>query len=115
MSRLLPLTLACVAALPLVHPQPPGSPADEAPKDGDVIVSIDGREPTSVRHALRILSSYQPGEALELNILRDKKKRTLNIEVPDNRQGMNWVPAPAPRPVAAPKPRPAPRPMSERT
>jgi len=84
-------------------------------EDGDVIVSIDGREPTSVRHALRILSSYQPGEALELNILREKRKRTLNIEIPDDRQGMNWVPAPAPRPVAAPKPLPAPRPMSERT
>ena len=84
-------------------------------EDGDVIVSIDGREPTSVRHALRILGSYQPGEDLELNILREKKKRTLEIEIPDDRRGMLWAPAPAPRPAVAPRPAPAPKPQSEKT
>ena len=34
-------------------------------EDGDVIQKIDGREPTSVRHALRILGSYQSGEKLQ--------------------------------------------------
>ncbi len=29
-------------------------------QDGDVIVAIDGREPTSAAHATRILRSYQP-------------------------------------------------------
>lgn len=57
-------------------------------EDGDVIKSIDGREPTSVGHALRILGSYQAGEAMELKILRDKKRRTLKIEMPDERQGL---------------------------
>jgi C-terminal processing protease CtpA/Prc len=80
-------------------------------EDGDVIRSIDGREPTSVKHALRILSSYQPGEKLELEIMRDKRKRTLDIEVPDNRSSM-LPPAPLPaRPAAAPAP--APRPVGE--
>lgn len=55
-------------------------------QDGDVIRSIDGREPTSVRHAMRILGSYQSGEALKIEIMRDRRKETLNIEVPDNRQ-----------------------------
>ncbi len=55
-------------------------------QDGDVIRSIDGREPSSVRHAMRILGSYQAGEALKLEIMRDKRKQTLDIEVPDNRQ-----------------------------
>jgi S1-C subfamily serine protease len=60
--------------------------------DGDVIQSIDGREPTSVGHAMRILSSYQPGESIELGIMRDQARQTLNIEVPDNRTGqvMPW-------------------------
>ena len=49
-------------------------------EDGDVIVTIDGREPTSVRHALRILGSYQAGESLEIQILREKKKRTLESQ-----------------------------------
>jgi C-terminal processing protease CtpA/Prc len=75
-------------------------------EDGDVIQSIDGREPTSVKHALRILSSYQPGESLKLQIMRDKRKRTLDIEMPDNRSSMA-PPAPPPvRPAVAPAPRP---------
>ena len=78
-------------------------------------VSIDGREPESVRHALRILSSYQPGESLELHILREKKKRTLDVAIPDDRRGMIWAPAPAPRPAVAPRPAPAPKPLSEKT
>ena len=54
-------------------------------QDGDVIQSIDGREPTSVGHAMRILGSYQPGEELELKIMRDKRRQTLSIEMPDDR------------------------------
>lgn len=55
--------------------------------DGDVIQSIDGREPKDVRHAMRILSSYQGGEKLKLGIMRDKKKKTLEIEIPDDTRG----------------------------
>ena len=86
------------------------APESEALKleDGDVIQSIDGREPSSVKHALRILSSYQPGESLKLEIMRDKRKRTLDIEMPDNRSSM-IQPAPRPvRPAVAPAPRPVP-------
>ncbi len=56
-------------------------------QDGDVIQSIDGREPKDVRHAMRILNSYQAGEALKLGIMRDKKRRTLDIEVPADYRG----------------------------
>lgn len=84
-------------------------------EDGDVIVSIDGREPTTVRHALRILGSYQPGESLEIQILREKKKRTLEIEIPDDRSSMMWVPEVSPRPAVAPRPAAVPRPASEKT
>jgi len=84
-------------------------------EDGDVIRKIDGREPTSVRHAIRILGSYQPGEKLELEILRDKKKRTLDIEMPDDRSSMIFqAPLPA-RPASAPRPAPAPVPRREKT
>ncbi len=57
-------------------------------QDGDVIQSIDGRVPKDVRHAMRILGSYQAGETLKLGIMRDKKKRTLDVEIPAERQGM---------------------------
>ncbi len=53
-------------------------------EDGDVIQSIDGREPTSVGHAMRILSSYQSGEKLELTIMRDKRRKKLEIEMPED-------------------------------
>jgi predicted metalloprotease with PDZ domain len=47
-------------------------------EDGDVILAIDGRQPTSGSHATRILGSYQPGEKVTLRILRQHK--TLEIE-----------------------------------
>ena len=56
-------------------------------RDGDVIQSIDGREPKDVRHALRILSSYQSGEKLELGVMRDKKKVTIDVEIPADHHG----------------------------
>lgn len=64
------------------------APEDESLKlrDGDVIQRIDGREPTSVSHAMRILGSYQSGESLEIEIMRDRKRQTLAVEMPDNRQ-----------------------------
>jgi len=51
-------------------------------QDGDVIVSIAGREPQSGPHAMRILRSYQPGESIEIRILRDRTAQTLKATVP---------------------------------
>ena len=56
-------------------------------RDGDVIQTIDGREPKDVRHAMRILRSYQPGEKLKLGIMRDKKKLTIDVEIPADHHG----------------------------
>ena len=70
-------------------------------RDGDVIQSIDGREPSDVRHALRILSSYEPGETIKVDIMREKKKQTLEIEVPADRRGSLMAPPPA-MPARAP-------------
>ena len=35
---------------------------------------------------MRILGSYQSGEKLKIEIMRDKRKRTVEIEMPDSRQ-----------------------------
>ncbi|HEX4972749.1 MAG TPA: PDZ domain-containing protein [Steroidobacteraceae bacterium] len=53
-------------------------------EDGDVIVDIDGRTPSNASHALRILSSYQAGEKLKLNILRMKKRMSFEVTVPED-------------------------------
>ena len=47
-----------------------------------MIVDIDGRVPESAAHAARILGSYESGEKLRLNVLRMKKRLTLEVEVP---------------------------------
>lgn len=53
-------------------------------EEGDVVVDIDGRVPSSPAHALQILASYQPGEKLKLNVLRMKKRLSFDITVPEN-------------------------------
>ena len=85
-------------------------------QDGDVIQSIDGREPKDARHAMRILSSYQGGEKLKLDIMRDKKKKTLEIEIPADTHGSLWEGLSRPvRPSSAPLPVKEPLPIRETT
>jgi len=81
-------------------------------QDGDVIQTIDGREPTDVRHAMRILNSYEGGESLNLGIMRDKKKRTLAVEVPADHHGSLFTPLPV-KPARAPVAPVAPKPVPE--
>lgn len=56
-------------------------------QDGDVIVAIGGREPQNSRHAMRILRSYQPGESVEIRVLRDRRAQTLSAKVPERAEG----------------------------
>lgn len=56
-------------------------------EEGDVILDIDGRTPTSASHAMRILGSYQPGEKLKLNIMRAKKRMTIDVTIPERAWG----------------------------
>jgi S1-C subfamily serine protease len=51
-------------------------------QDGDVILDIDGRVPTSGSHALQILNSYRAGETLKLHVMRQQKRVELPVEVP---------------------------------
>jgi predicted metalloprotease with PDZ domain len=46
-------------------------------KAGDVVLAVDGREVSSPRQLMRVLSSYEPGEALRLEAMRQKKRITL--------------------------------------
>jgi len=78
------------------------APRDNAFKlqDGDVILRIDGREPKDLLHAVRILSSYEVGETVNIEIMRDKRKQTITVEVPDNRHSMLMPPEPVVAPAA---------------
>jgi predicted metalloprotease with PDZ domain len=70
------------------------APADSRLKleDGDVIVDIDGRTPSSATHAFRILGSYQAGEELKLGVLRMKKRMTFEVTVPEDPAATAAVP-----------------------
>jgi S1-C subfamily serine protease len=51
-------------------------------QDGDVILSVDGREPNNASHATRILRSYQRGEKLQLKVMRERRTVTLDVTLP---------------------------------
>ncbi|TVQ47431.1 MAG: PDZ domain-containing protein [Gammaproteobacteria bacterium] len=51
-------------------------------RDGDVLLAIGGREPSSPEHALRILASYEPGESVDLEVMRRKRREQLLLTVP---------------------------------
>lgn len=57
-------------------------------RDGDVITRIGDRAPTDAGHAIRILRSYQPGETVKVDIVRKRKKMTLDVVLPEPRAGM---------------------------
>ena len=61
------------------------APSDTAVplKSGDVILAIDGRKPQSARHAHRILGSYEKGERARVEVLRKRKRTTLEWTVPE--------------------------------
>ena len=52
-------------------------------EEGDVILSIGGRTPENPRHAFRILGSYQPGEKVKFEVLRQRKRLALDVQMPE--------------------------------
>lgn len=68
------------------------APRDEALglRGGDVILRLDGRQPTSPSHAMRILRSYAPGETLAIEIMRERRRQTLTVTVPEREGGFYW-------------------------
>jgi S1-C subfamily serine protease len=50
-------------------------------KGGDVILAVDGREPSSPSHLLRILRSYESGETFKLDIMRNRKRETVTSRI----------------------------------
>lgn len=60
-------------------------------EEGDVILKIGDREPKDVRHAMRILRSYAPGEKADVEIIRKKRKRTIALKI-DNDAALGAAP-----------------------
>jgi S1-C subfamily serine protease len=52
-------------------------------KGGDVILVVDGRKPSGPAHLLRILRSYDRGETVKLDVLRNHKRETVTGRLGD--------------------------------
>jgi S1-C subfamily serine protease len=90
----------------LVVKAPPAATGNRL-EEGDVILTIGGRTPENPRHAFRILGSYEPKEKVRVEVLRQRKRLTLDMEMPE--AGSMGAPPPAGfRPPAPPMPPPAP-------
>ena len=50
---------------------------------GDVILEVGDREPKDAKHFLRILRNYDPGETVNLQVMRRQQQLTLSAEVPE--------------------------------
>ena len=50
-------------------------------KGGDVVMAVDGRKPTGPSHLMRILRSYDKGETFKVDILRNRKRETVNAQL----------------------------------
>jgi C-terminal processing protease CtpA/Prc len=68
-----------------------------APKDtllglrsGDVILRIGGRVPATPSQAIRILRSYEPGDEIRLDIMRNKRRTEVTATVPQRDRGLFW-------------------------
>ena len=59
------------------------APSDSALRlrGGDVVLAVDGRAPSSPSHLLRILRSYETGETFKLDIMRNRKRETVNARI----------------------------------
>lgn len=56
-------------------------------KGGDVILSVDGRPVSSQVQLMRVLRSYDPGEDVKLDIMRQKHRTTLSVKIPERHAG----------------------------
>ena len=84
-------------------------------KAGDVILSIDGRAPKSSEHARRILGSYEGGESVKAEVMRQKKRITVSWTAPKDADVKWRVREEAPMRRMKVQPSPAPKVKVERT
>jgi membrane-associated protease RseP (regulator of RpoE activity) len=59
-------------------------------KSGDVILRIGGRVPSSASHAIRILRSYDAGDEIRIDVMRNKRQIEVKATMPERERGLFW-------------------------
>jgi serine protease Do len=59
-----------------------GSPAASVLRAGDVVISIDGKTASDPSDLTQALARKQPGDKVDLRIIRDKKEIAVSVEFP---------------------------------
>jgi membrane-associated protease RseP (regulator of RpoE activity) len=59
-------------------------------KSGDVILRIGGRVPSTPSQAIRILRTYEPGDEIRIDIMRNKRRTEVTATVPERDRGLFW-------------------------
>ncbi|WP_290887206.1 PDZ domain-containing protein, partial [Arenimonas sp.] len=75
----------------------------DALEPGDVIQRIEGDAVATPRDAMRALREQDAGEKVKVEVLRDRKPRTVEVTVPDA-PPLRWFAPPPPAPPAPPAP-----------
>jgi serine protease Do len=58
----------------------PDAPADQAGvQEGDLLVGVNGRPVANGTEATRAVGSARPGETIRLDVIRDGRRRTINV------------------------------------
>ncbi|MDZ4812135.1 MAG: PDZ domain-containing protein [Pseudomonadota bacterium] len=78
-------------------------------KPGDVIQVVDGQPADSVSGVMRALSRKEPGQTLNVEVWRDRKRQVFAVTAPERDQFMFSIPAP-PAPPTPPTPNSLPAP-----
>jgi len=60
-------------------------------RSGDVILNVDGRQPTDQSHLVRIIRSYEPGETMNIEIMRNRSPQVIAVTVPGGDDGFSWT------------------------
>jgi hypothetical protein len=62
-----------------------GSPADHAGlRAGDLIVALEGEAVAGSSDLIRALRAHEPGETVDLSVLRDRSRQELRVELGEN-------------------------------
>ena len=87
----------------------------ESLEPGDVIQRIEGDAVATPRDAMRALRDQDTGQKVKVELLRDRKPRTVEVTVPEAPPLRWFAPPPPPTPPAPPAPPAAPTPPTPRT